>query len=536
MSNTAAPATGTRPPTPADPAPAAGRGPRGSAWLTLLAVALGVMMVSLDGTVVAIANPEIATDLGASLGDLQWVTNGYLLALAVFLIPAGKLGDRYGHRNVFLVGALGFVLTSVAIGVAGNITALIGFRVLQGLFGAMLQPTALGLLRSSFPPHKLNMAIGIWGAAISAASAAGPIVGGLLVQHIGWESVFFVNVPLGAIAIAVGLVVLADTRTPGTGGRIDIPGVALLSGAMFCLVWGVIKSSEHGWGSAYTLLFLAGFAVLLLSFVAWQARAAEPLMPLRLFRNRSFSSGVVLMVFMAFGMFGALFFLTFYLIGVGGLSPVQAGVRMLPLTVMMVVGSAVSGGLVGRFGPRLPMIGGLLVTAGAMFWMTQLDADAAIAATAPCFALLGFGISPIMIAATDVIVGNAPVELAGVASGIQQSAMQVGGALGTAILGAVMAAKVGSSLPGHWADQGLGTLSGDQVDGVKDVVSQGMVPPPPAGTAPDPTRMADAAHAAFLDGMQLAFAIGAITFVCAISLALLVRSGERREGVASVHV
>ncbi|MCF2529078.1 MFS transporter [Yinghuangia soli] len=538
MSHTTALEPGAaRPPrTPDTEKSGTGRGLRGNPWLTLLAVALGVMMVSLDGTVVAIANPEIATDLGASLGNLQWVTNGYLLALAVFLIPAGKLGDRYGHRNVFLAGAVGFVLTSVAIGLAGNITALIGLRVLQGLFGAMLQPTALGLLRNSFPPEKLNMAIGIWGAAISSASAAGPIVGGLLVQHIGWESVFFVNVPLGAVAIAVGFAVLPGTRAPKTGGRVDYLGVALLSAAMFCLVWAVIKTAEHGWGSAYTLGFLGAFAVLLAAFIGWQARAAEPLMPLRLFRNRSFSSGVVLMVFMAFGMFGALFFLTFYLIGVGGLSPVEAGVRMLPLTVMMVVGSAVSGALIGRFGPRIPMIAGLLISSGAMFWMTQLDADASIATTGPCFALLGFGISPIMIAATDVIVGNAPVELAGVASGIQQAAMQVGGALGTAVLGAVMAAKVSSSLPGHWADAGLGSLSPEQVDAMKDPVSQGFAPVAP-GTPPDvAATIADAAHASFLDGMHLAFLIGAIAFTCAISLALLVRTGERREGPAPVHV
>ncbi|NUU25847.1 MAG: MFS transporter [Streptomycetaceae bacterium] len=538
MSNTAALEHEARPPrSPGSAAPAAtGRGLRGNPWLTLIAVALGVMMVALDGTVVAIANPEIATDLDASLGDLQWVTNGYLLALAVFLIPAGKLGDRYGHRNIFLVGAIGFVLTSVAIGVTGNITALIGLRVLQGLFGAMLQPTALGLLRSSFPPAKLNMAIGIWGAAISAASAAGPIVGGLLVQHIGWESVFFVNAPLGAVAIVVGLLVLSDTRTPGAAGRIDLPGVALLSAAMFCLVWGVIKSTDHGWGSGYTLAFLGGFVVLLLAFAGWQTRAAEPLMPLKLFRNRSFSSGVVLMIFMAFGMFGALFFLTFYLIGVGGLSPVEAGVRMLPLTVMMVVGSAVSGAAIGRFGPRVPMMAGLVITSGSMFWMTRLDADASLASTAPCFALLGFGISPIMIAATDVIVGNAPVELAGVASGIQQAAMQVGGALGTAVLGAVMAAKVTSSLPGHWAAQGLGPLSGDAVDTMKDPVSQGQAPIAP-GTPPElAAKISHAAHASFLDGMHLAFMIGAIAFACAISLALLVRSGERREGAVPVHV
>ncbi|MDI2126415.1 MFS transporter [Yinghuangia seranimata] len=525
-----------QPHSPSPDSAASHKGLRGHPWLTLIAVALGVMMVSLDGTVVAIANPSIAEDLGASMSDLQWVTNGYLLALAVFLIPAGKLGDRYGHRTIFLTGAVGFALTSVAIGVAGNITALIALRVFQGVFGAMLQPTALGLLRSSFPGDKLNMAIGIWAAAISSASAAGPIVGGLLVENVGWESVFFINAPVGLIAVAVGLAVLADTREPGLTGRIDLPGVALLSGAMFSLVWGVIKSGDHGWTSAYTIGFLAAAVVLLVLFALWQGRASEPLMPLALFRNRSFSAGIGLMLVMAFAMFGALFFLTFYLIGVGGLSPVEAGVRMLPLTLMMMLSSGLAGALVSKLGPRVPIIGGLAVSAAAMFWMGQLGSDASLGATAPVFALLGLGLSPIMVAATDVIVGNAPVALAGVASGIQQAAMQVGGALGTAILGAVMSAKVASSLPGHWAAEGLGPLSSGDADKMKSAVAQGF-PPVDAKTPVEAVpHITDAAHASFLDGMHLAFTLSGIALVCAIVLALLVRAGEHRDGSVSVHV
>src|SRR5215203_1014761 len=184
------------------------RGMRGHPWLTLLTVALGVTMVALDGTIVAIANPAIQQDLGASLADVQWITNGYLLALAVSLITAGKVGDRFGHRQTFLLGVVGFAATSGAIGLSGSISLVIAFRVLQGAFGALLMPAALGLLRASFPAEKLNAAIGIWGAVIGASTAAGPIVGGLLVEHVSWESVFFINVPVGIAALVMGLLLL----------------------------------------------------------------------------------------------------------------------------------------------------------------------------------------------------------------------------------------------------------------------------------------------------------------------------------------
>ena len=249
----------------------AGRGPaasrpagpaRGRPGLTLLTVALGVMMVALDGTIVAVANPAIQAHLNASLAGIQWVTNAYLLALAVSLITIGKLGDRFGHKKVFLTGVTGFALSSAAIGLSGTIASSIGlviaFRVLQGVFGAMLQPTALALLRNTFPPEKLNGAIGVWGAVIGASTAAGPIVGGLLVQHISWESCFYVNVPVGAAALIMSLLVLRETPPSPAASSFDIPGIAALSGALFLLIWGLIKGSSYGWGSARTMAFLGG--------------------------------------------------------------------------------------------------------------------------------------------------------------------------------------------------------------------------------------------------------------------------------------
>ncbi|WP_424529613.1 DHA2 family efflux MFS transporter permease subunit [Sphaerisporangium viridialbum] len=505
----------------------------GHPWLTLLAVALGVIMVMLDGTVVAIANPVIGKELGASLSDLQWITSGYLLALAVFLITAGKLGDLFGHKRVFLVGIAGFALTSLAIGLTSSIGVLIALRVLQGLFGALLQPAALALLRAAFPAERLNMAIGIWGAAIGVSSAAGPIVGGLLVENVSWQSVFFINVPVGVIALLVGLWVIKESKAESLS-KIDIPGVALLSGAMFCLVWAIIKAPGYGWGDAKTIAFVAGAVVLGAAFVFWQRKAAEPLLPLSLFHNASVSIGTALMVLMAFSMFGAMFFLTFFFQGVHGLSPLESGMRMLPMSAGMIVASPLAGFALSKFGPRVPIAAGMLITATSMFLLSRLGLDAGYVDTAIPFALLAFGLSPVMVGATEVIVGNSPVELSGVAGGMQQSAMQVGGSLGTAVLGALITAKVADVLPGHLADAKM-PATGAQIDAMKDAVALGVAPVPPGAAKPVAEAITRAAHLSFLDGMHFGFGVAVAVAVLAAVLALFVKAGRKVED-APVHV
>lgn len=507
---------------------------QGNPWLTLLAVALGVIMVTLDATVVTIANPAISKDLGASLPDLQWLSNGYLLALAVTMITAGKLGDRVGHKPVFLIGIVGFALTSAGIGLSREIGLMIALRVLQGVFGAMLQPTALGLMRAAFPPERLNMAIGIWSACIAASTAAGPIVGGLLVQHIGWESVFFLNVPVGVIALIAGALFLVGARGGDRTGSYDIPGILLLSGMLFSLVWAVIKAPAYGWGSGRTLGFFAASAVLLAVFVLREARSREPLLPLGLFRSVPLSVGVVLMMLMAFGMYGGMFFLTFYLQSVHLLTPVQTGVRLLPLMLALMAASPPAGMLISKIGPRLPLVAGMAISAIAFLGLTRLGAGSDFSAMLPWFALLGAGLSPVMVAATDIIVGNAPIALAGVAGGLQQVAMQVGGAIGTSVLGAVMTAKVAGVLPGHMRDAGLPSPTGAQVGVMKGLISQG-VPPVTSHTPPPVARLlVRVSDLSFIDGMHLAFAVSAGVSFAAALLSLLVRAGRQIEGAAAI--
>lgn len=332
------------PSTPSDQPPA--KGLRGHPWFTLITVAVGVMMVALDGTIVAIANPAIAKDLGATFAEVQWITNAYFLALAVSLITAGKLGDRFGHRQTFLIGVVGFAAASGAIGLSDSIAFVVTFRVLQGVFGALLMPAALGLLRATFPAEKLNMAIGIWGMVIGASTAGGPILGGVLVERVNWQSVFFINVPVGILAVALGVVMLLDHRAEKAPRSFDILGIVLLSGAMFCLVWALIKAPEWGWGDGRTWAFIGGSVLLFVGFALWENFVAEPLVPLGLFRSVPLSAGVVLMVLMAIAFMGGLFFVTFYLQNVHGMGPIDAGLHLLPLTGMMIVGSPLAGAMI----------------------------------------------------------------------------------------------------------------------------------------------------------------------------------------------
>ncbi|WP_373462474.1 MFS transporter [Streptomyces sp. V3I7] len=495
------------------------------------------MMVALDGTIVAIANPAIGKDLHASWAQLQWITNAYVLALAVSLITAGKLGDRFGHRQTFLVGVAGFAAASGAIGLSDTIAMVVTARVFQGLFGALLMPAALGLLRATFPAEKLNMAIGIWGMVIGASTAGGPILGGLLVQHVNWQSVFFINVPVGLLALVLGAVILKDHRAASAPRSFDLLGIALLSGAMFCLVWALIKAPAWGWGDGRTLGFIAASVLGFLLFAFWETRAGEPLIPLGLFRSLPLSAGVVLMVLMAIAFMGGLFFVTFYLQNVHGMSPVDAGLHLLPLTGMMIVGSPLAGVLITKLGPRIPLAGGMVATALAMYGMSTLKADTGSAEMSLWFALLGLGLAPVMVGATEVIVGNAPLELSGVAGGLQQAAMQIGGSLGTAVLGAVMASKVDSDLPGNWAAAGLPKLPPAQLDQASEAVQMGVAPLAKGIPAPVAAKITSVAHDTFVSGMSLASLVAAGVAAVAVLVALLTKRGENAEaGAGPGHV
>jgi EmrB/QacA subfamily drug resistance transporter len=498
----------------------------GHPWLTLVAVAFGVMMVGLDATVVAIANPAIARDLGAGLTDLQWVTNGYLLALAVSLVIAGRLADRFGRKTVFLTGVVGFAAASVMVGLAGSIGAVIFWRVVQGFAGALLQPASLAILRSTFSPERLNMAIGIWGGVSALAIASGPIVAGLMVEHVSWQSVFYLNAPVAVVAVLLGGWVIRQSRDPGAAGSYDLPGVGLLAGALFALVWGLIKAQSAGFGDSLPLTFFAVAAILGVAFVVREQAAPQPLLPLRLFRSASLSAGTVLVTLGAFALFGAFFFLTLYLQQVHGLSPVGAGVRLLPMTATFIVSAPLAGALTARFGPRPPLVAGMLLTAASLFGLSRLTVDSPYLGLWPSFVLLGIGFGLVVVAGTEAIVGNAPVSLAGVAGGVQQTGFQLGGVLGTTVFSTLMATRVGDVLIGRLTGAGVPADVAQGLSGAGEYVAQGIAPVPPGAPAALADAVTTGAHLAFMDGFHAALLVGAAVALVAAAVALLVRRGE----------
>jgi EmrB/QacA subfamily drug resistance transporter len=507
-------------------APKGSAGRRGHPALTLVAVALGVMMVALDGTVVSVANPTIERDLHASLSGLQWVTNGYLLALAVLLIIGGKLGDRYGRRLVFTIGIVGFALGSLGCALSRSIDVLILFRVIQGVAGAMLMPNTLAILRATFPAEKLTQAVGIWGATSALAVAAGPIVGGLLVQHVSWESIFLLNLPLGAIALSVTLTVVAESRETQRSQGFDFPGVISLALGLAMVIWALIKAQSHPWLSAYVLGFGIGGLAILALFVIREWKAKDPMLPLDIFSSRSVSAGTALVVIGFIGLFGVLFFVTLYLQNVHGYSPVETGVRLLPLTAMFIISPIIGSVLTNRFGPRLPVVLGMVVLAGAFFGLTGLGVDSGYGSLWPWFLLIGLALGLIITSTTQAIVGNVAVERGGVAGGLQTTANQLGGVLGTAVLGSILVSTVGSVLPSKLAAAGVTGATARAVLAQKDVVGSGIAPVSSAMSHALAAKVTDASFAAFMHGLHVAMLVAAGLAIAGALLGLLVQRGS----------
>ncbi|MEU9984313.1 MFS transporter [Streptomyces sp. NPDC050856] len=526
-----------RSPLPAHSPPAgsgaAPAGRRGKPWLTLIAVAFGLFMVGLDGSVVAIANPEIGRDLHASTADLQWVTNSYLLALAAALILGGKLGDRFGRRTYYLVGVAGFTAASVAIGLAGSIEGVIAFRAAQGFFGALLMPNTLGLLRAVFPPGKFGMAVGVWAMVSSVSTALGPIVGGLLVEHVGWESVFFINAPIGVAALAFSACVLPQSKNPAGHQRFDIPGVVLLALGLLVVVFGVVKGETWGWTSGATLGTLAGGLVVLLAFGQYETRVEHPLLPMRLFRNPALTIGTVITAVNFFVLLGVIFFVMLYLQNVRGFSPVEAGVRTLPLSLASVVAAPLGAKLTERFGARLSMPLGMVLQAAASFAVLGWGVHSPYALMWPPFVALGLGVGMVMAASSDAIVGNAPVRDAGVAGGLQATALQIGGALGTSVLVSLISSRVGTTLPGELSSAGVPAPVAEGLRGAEDAVAMGVSPVTadmPAGLR---AAVVEGSGQAFMNGVHTAVLVTGV--LCVLGAALAAIGVRRGPGAAERH-
>ena len=471
-------------------------------WLTLISVAFGLFVVGLDSTVVHIANPAIQADLGATFGELQWIINSYLLALAVCLIPAGKLGDRYGRKRMYMLGLALFGVTSVAIGLAGSTTGVLVFRALQGVSAAMLMPQTLALLRATFPREKFGMAVGIWGGVSSVAIAGGPLVSGLLVGSLGWEWVFYINVPFAIAGIVMTALIVRETPVEDQG-RLDWGGVLLLAGSLFALVFAVVQAQVWGWSSLPTIGVFLLAAVLLGLFVLVESRVASPLIPLSLFRSAAVSVGGAVFVANFFAILGVTFLITLFFMNTLGNTTAQAGIMMLPLSLLSIPSAPIGAALTAKFGPRPIAALGMGLMASGLALFAFVDASSPYGLMVPAFVLIAFGSGFSIPSAADLLVGGAPVSLAGVASGLQTTCIQLGGAIGTAVLSAIVAAQVAPAI-----------AAAHLPAGAVDAAAAGVV-----------FTGFPAINAAFVAGMQIGLWVAAA--FCAV-IAVLVLGAVRR--------
>jgi EmrB/QacA subfamily drug resistance transporter len=495
-------------------------------WWTLGAVSVATFMLLLDITVVNTALPSIARDLHASFNDLQWVIDAYTLVLAAVVLTAGSLADRLGRRLVFAAGLAVFALASLAAGLATDPTFLNLSRAVQGIGGAAMFAVSLALLAQEFPPgRERGTAMGIYGATIGISVAIGPLAGGAITDGLGWRWVFFLNVPIGVAALAVTYLRLRESRNP-TATRVDWLGLGTLSGGLFVLVLALLRGNDEGWGSPLIIGLLTGAAALLAAFVAIERRVAEPMLPLGLFRSRAFT-GVQLAAFAVSASLFALFlYLTLYLQDYLHYSPLQAGLRYLPITIASFVAAPVAGALLSRVHARVLMALGLLGTGVGLTLMSGLDASSGWTALLPGFIIAGLGVGLLNPVIADVALSVVPKERSGMASGINDTFRQVGVAVGVAAWGAIFLGRgssristlvAGTPLSGHGRPhQLLEAMTGGQlVQGTKGI---------PHGAR---ELAINATRDGFLSGLNAVLLIGGIVALVGAGLALwLVRERE----------
>jgi EmrB/QacA subfamily drug resistance transporter len=496
-------------------------------WWTLLAVSVATFMLLLDITVVNTALPSIHDDLGASFTDLQWVIDAYTLSLAALVLTAGVLADRLGRRRVFAAGLAIFTVASLFAGLAPDPTFLNITRAIQGIGGAVMFAVSLALIAQEFQAgRERGAAMGVYGATIGVAVATGPLVGGALTDSLGWESIFFLNVPIGVAAIAITYAKLRETRDPNAS-RIDWGGLVTFSTALLLLVLGLLRGNDEGWGSTLIVSLFAGAGVLMAAFLAIESRVKEPMLPLGLFRKPAFTGVQFAAAGISASMFALFLYLTFYLQGFLGDSPLEAGLRYLPLTVTTFFVSAATGAvLITKFQARYLLSGGLVLVGAALLLMGGIEPGDEWTTLLPGFLLAGLGIGMVNPVIADVALSVVPKEQSGMASGINDTFRQVGIAIGIAAWGAIFLGRGADKVEQLLAGTPAGT--GDRPRQLVEAVSSGNLDNAlanvPAGSR---GAVGNAAREGFLSGMNEILMLGGIfAFAGAVAALWLVRERD----------
>jgi EmrB/QacA subfamily drug resistance transporter len=425
--------------------------PENRKWWTLFALTFSLFVIMLDNTVVNVALPSIQRDFDISatdLSELEWVVNAYVLVFAALMLTGGKLADYFGRRRVFLTGLAIFGLSSLACGLAPDAGWLIAARAVQGAGAALMMPATLSIITATFPARERGAAIGIWAGVAAMALAIGPLIGGLITEHVAWNWIFFLNVPVAAVGLVVGRIVIRESKDTSEDQRLDVPGLVTSGLALFALTFALIEANRYGWTSALILGLLAFAAAGFAAFVLLERHQRAPMLDLSLFRSSTFAGANVVALLVGVAMFGVFFFLSLYMQNVLGYSPVRAGASFLPMTILIIIVAPIAGRVSDRVGSRWLIATGMSLVAGALVIFSQLAVASSWWQLLPGMLIGGFGMAITMTPVTAAAVGAVPVEKAGVGSGVLNTSRQVGLALGIAMMGAIVSATQADALAG----------------------------------------------------------------------------------------
>jgi len=493
-------------------------------WLVLGVMCLSLLLIVMDNTIVNVALPTLQSDLDASTTQLQWVVDAYILVFAGLLLTMGSLGDRFGRRGALAVGLSVMGVASILSSFANDADQLIATRTLMGVGGAMIMPATLSTITNVFTDRRERaQAIAIWSATAGAAVAIGPVTGGWLLEHFWWGSVFLVNVPVVVVALVLGQLFVPTSRDPAAP-PVDVPGALLSIAGLVALVWAIIEG-PGGWTDPEILGGFALAALLLGVFVLWERRARFPMLDMSLFRNARFSAASAAIMVTFFAMFGSLFLLTQFLQSILGYTPLEAGIRLLPIAGVMMVVSPLSAKLVERIGTKIVVATGLSVAAVGLIIASRLTAGASYPEVLSALVVLAAGLALVMPSATESIMGSLPLAKAGVGSAVNDTTRQVGGALGVAVLGSVMSSTYGSRVSD--AISGL-PVSAEQATAIHDQIGAAMRAASEIGGGPG-RALADVASRGFTDGMSTAFIIGAAALAFGTAIVTLFLPARARD-------
>lgn len=483
-------------------------------WWTLLVLVLSLVIIGLDNTILNVALPTLVRDLDASASQLQWIVDSYVLVFAGMLLTAGLLGDRYGRKRGLFIGYAIFGVGSLIAAYSDSSTMLIASRAVMGLGGAFIMPSTLSVLVNIFPPRERARAIAIWAGGAAIGIPLGPVLGGWLLEHFWWGSIFLVNVPIIVVAALAAYFLVPESRDPDAS-PLDIPGALLSIGGLATLLYGIIEAPSHGWASLSTILGIGLGVIMLAAFAVWEWRSRAPMLNLRFFKNPRFSAGSLSITLVFFALFGSIFFLPQYMQFVLGYDALEAGLRMTPVALGILLGTGLSTRLVEKLGSKLVVATGLTVVAAGLFILSTLTVESGYTHLATAIVVLGLGMGMTMAPATDAVMGAVPAANAGVGSAINDTTRQVGGALGVAILGSVFSTFYGAEMESVTAGlpPEVAATASDSVGGALGVAQQlgGQ-----AGQA-----LVQAANAGFITSMETTFVVAAGVALSGALLALL---------------